>query len=72
MEAFSEMLKNDKSLKLLRVENSYINGIKALSKVLKINNTLEELRFVAHNYIGAEGAKAIGEALKVNTSLEKD
>ena len=70
LEAFSEMLKNDKSLKSLKVENSDIDGIKALSEALKINSALEELSLADNNF-RAEGARAIGEALKVNTSVTK-
>ena len=53
LQAFSKMLENDKSLKSLRVMNSDIDGIKALSEALKVNTSLREIRLNT-NKIGDE------------------
>ena len=81
LKTFSEMLKNDTSLKSLKVQNSdidgnsEIDGIKALSEALKVNTSLKEIHLwdigIGVEGASVEGAKAIAEALKVNTSLTK-
>ncbi|CAK9032991.1 LRR and CARD domains-containing protein 3) (Nucleotide-binding oligomerization domain protein 3), partial [Durusdinium trenchii] len=42
-------------------------GAIALAEALKVNKTVEVLKFVNPNRIGPKGAKALAEALRVNT-----
>ena len=69
----NKLQNNDTSLIELNLafKNIGDNGAIEISKVLKINTTLQYLDICNSGNIGENGAIAICDALKVNTSLRK-